>query len=170
MSRTCILILSAIIAATLALAFAPAFGQTMSQWEAANNACQGEPILRSNGRDNPACKARDKMSDSLTRKGWLQANHGVWISSEQQVWFSTTLREFDIQAMTNPGLSFDMMPSMLFELRRKLPDAQIFAIWNEQRPAIQAYAPYGAAIMTSLMKRLAMSYSRSNDPRYTLEQ
>lgn len=170
MSRACILTLSVIIAAALALAFAPAFGQTVQEWQIANIVCQESPIIAKTGKDNPACKARDKMSDSLIRKGWMPANHAIWLSPEQQTWFGVVMRDFDRQAAANPHESFDMMPAMLTELRRKLTDVQIFAIWNEQRPAIQAYAPYGAAIMTSLMKRLAMTYSRSNDPRYTLEQ
>lgn len=170
MTRAFILTLSTIIALMLALAFTPAFGQSIPQWEQLNDRCQGEPILRSNGQDNPACKARDKLRDNLIRKGWLPVNHGVWLSPEQQTWFSIVLRDFDRQAAANPAQSFDMMPAMLLELRRKFTDAQIFAIWNEQRPAIQAYAPYGAAIMTSLMKRLAMTYYRLHDPRYTLEQ
>lgn len=170
MSRAFILTLSAIIAMMLALAFAPAFAQTPQEWGIANEVCQGEPILRSNGRDNPACKARDKLASGLIRKGWLPANHGVWLSPEQQAWFAEVLNQFDGQARANPAYSFDMMPAMLMELRRKLNDAQIFAIWNEQRPVVQAYAPFGAAIMTSLMQRLAMTYVRKNDPRYTLEQ
>lgn len=170
MSRALILTLSVIIAAALALAFAPAFGQTVQEWHIANMVCQDAPILRDSGKTNPACKARDKMSDSLIRKGWMPANHAIWLSPEQQTWFSVVMRDFDRQAAANPLESFDMMPALLTELRRKLTDVQIFAIWNEQRPTIQAYAPYGAAIMTSLMKRLAQTYSRSNDPRYTLEQ
>lgn len=170
MSRAYILTLSVIIAAALALAFAPAFGQTVQEWQIANMVCQDAPIIEKTGKTNPACKARDKMSDSLIRKGWMPANHAIWLSPEQQTWFGVVMRDFDRQAAANPLDSFDMMPAMLTELRRKLTDVQIFAIWNEQRPAIQAYAPYGAAIMMSLMKRLAMTYSRSNDPRYTLEQ
>lgn len=170
MNRTQLSIITAVLAVMLALAFAPAFGQTVQEWQIANMVCQDAPIIAKTGKDNPACKARDKMSDSLIRKGWMPANHAIWLSPEQQTWFGVVMRDFDRQAAANPTLSFDMMPAMLTELRRKLTDVQIFAIWNEQRPAIQAYAPYGAAIMTSLMKRLAMTYSRSNDPRYTLEQ
>lgn len=158
------------VAILLALAFSPAFGQTPQEWGVANFACQEAPIIAKTGKDNPACKARDQMADAMIRKGWMPANHNIWLSPEQQTWFGVVMRDFDRQAAANPTLSFDMMPAMLLELRRKFTDAQIFAIWNEQRPAIQAYAPYGAAIMTSLMKRLAMTYARLNDPRYTLEQ
>ena len=170
MNRTALSIMAIIVAMALAAAFSPAFGQTVQEWQIANMVCQDAPVLRDTGKINPACKARDKMSDSLIRKGWMPANHAIWLSPEQQTWFGVVMRDFDRQAVANPTMSFDMMPAMLTELRRKLTDVQIFAIWNEQRPAIQAYAPYGAAIMTSLMKRLAMTYSRSNDPRYTLEQ
>lgn len=170
MNRTTLSIMAILIAMALAAAFSPAFGQTVQEWQIANMVCQDAPIIAKTGKDNPACLARDKMSDSLIRKGWMPANHAIWLSPEQQTWFGVVLRDFDRQAQANVAQSFDMMPAMLTELRRKLTDVQIFAIWTEQRPAIQAYAPYGAAIMTSLMKRLAMTYSRSNDPRYTLEQ
>lgn len=145
----------------------PAQAQTVPQWESANEACQGEPVLRSTGKTNPACRQRDGIAKALIKQGWLPANHGVWLSPAQQMWLGQVLNRIDAQARANLYAAHDsLMPMLLTELRRKLTDAQIFAVWNEQRPAIQAYAPFGAAIMTEMMRKLAMTYARTNDPRY----
>lgn len=137
-------------------------------WDRANDACRGEPLLRSNGKDNPACRERDALSRALQRQGYLRANHDVWLSPEQQNWFAQVLRTYDGQTRENLYAAESIMPMMLTELRRKLTDDQIFAIWNEQRPAIQAYAPFGSALMTTLMRKLEMTYARTHDPRYTV--
>lgn len=149
-----------------------AFGQTaptVSQWEQTNDNCQGEPTLRSNGKDNPACRKRDSIAMALIRQGWLPCNHGVWVSPTGQAQFAQILNR------TNGLVSEDMrnadylVPTMLADLRRYLQDDQIFALWNEQRPAIQAYAPFGSVVLVGVMQRLMKQYERSHDVRFYVE-
>lgn len=160
--------LNAVTAATLA-ARNTRNAPSVEQWEQFNDSCQGEPTLRANGKDNPACHKRDSIAEALLNKGWLQCNHGVWLSPEQITWFAQVLNKIDLQARDMPYAIDSLMPILLAELRKKLHDDQIFAIWNEQRPAIQAYVPFGATVMTSMMQNLARRYARSNDPRFYLE-
>ncbi len=158
-----------VLFAVLALMFAlsAAHAQTVSQWEALNDACRGAQILP---EKNPDCRKRDSTARALIKQGWLPANHEVWISPAQQQWFAQVLRQYDDQARENLYASDSLMPALLISLRMKLHDEQIFAIWNEHRPAIQVYAPFGAALMTTMMQKLALTYARSNDPRYFLGQ
>ena len=158
-----------VILATLALMFVSsvAQAQTVPQWEHLNDACRGAQILP---EKNPDCRKRDNIARALIKQGWLPANHEVWISPAQQQWFAQVLRQYDDQARENLYAADSLMPALLVSLRMKLQDDQIFAIWNEHRPAIQVYAPFGAALMTSMMQKLALIYARSNDPRYFLEQ
>lgn len=159
-----------VIALLIALTYNDsARAQTAPQWERADAQCAGEPLLRTTGKTNPACRERDSIARALIKQGWLPCNHGVWLSPEQQKWFTLVLRDINAQASANIDQSYGLMPLLLHELRQKLSDAQIFAIWNEQRPALQAYAPFGSAVMASMMQRLALTYARSNDPRYYLE-
>lgn len=161
--------IGAVAIAVLALLFVSsvAQAQTVAQWEALNDACRGAQIQP---EKNPSCRKRDNVALALIKQGWLPANHDVWVSPDQQTWFAQVLRRYDEQTRENLYAADSLTPAMLIDLRRKLPDAQIFAIWNEHRPAIQAYAPFGAAVMTSMMQKLAMTYARKNDPRYFLEQ
>lgn len=168
MSRTLGFVLY-VVALIVALAYNDVVHSQTLQWTQLDEKCAGEPLLRTTGKTNPACRQRDSISSALIKQGWLPCNHGVWLSPEQQKWFVAVLRDIDAKASTNIAQSYDMMPMLLHELRQKLSDAQIFAIWNEQRPALQAYAPYGSMVMTSMMQKLAMVYARSHDPRYILE-
>lgn len=161
--------LAYLLAVILALMIHESASAQPVAWTQLNEQCQSEPILRVTDKTNPACKQRDTMSRSLIKQGWLPCAHGVWLSPEQQVWFGAVLNRMDAQARDNFYAVDTLVPMILTELRRKLTDAQIFAVWNEQRPAMQAYAPFGSMLMTSMMQKLAMHYARSNDPRYRLE-
>ena len=46
-------------------------------WPQLDERCASEPILRTTGKINPACKRRDDLSLSLIRQGWLPCAHGL---------------------------------------------------------------------------------------------
>lgn len=145
----------------------PAEAQTVATWEKLNNACQSVPQL-ANGNASPLCKERNKVTAQLADAGWMQANHGVWLSPEQQNFAGRVIAKYDGQLGANMGAYGSLVPALLVELRQRLTDAQIFAIWNERQVDIAANAPYGAALMEEVMSKLALHYSRSGDPRLAL--
>lgn len=159
-------------AAVIALALAmldPAHAQTVPAWEKLNESCQGAPLTK-NGKDNPDCKARNKLAAQLTGAGWLQGRHGVWVSPEQQNFAGRVITKYDGQLAVNMGAFDSLMPALLVELRSGLTDAQIFAIWHARQYDIHANAPYGAVMLEEVMAKLAMHYARSGDPRLALGQ
>lgn len=145
----------------------PVHAQTVPAWEKLNESCQGAPLTK-NGKDNPACTERNKVAAQLADEGWMQARHGVWVSPEQQNFAGRIIAKYDGQLAMNAGAFDSIMPALLVELRSKLTDAQIFAIWNERQYEIHANAPYGAAMLEEIMDKLAMHYARSGDPRLAL--
>lgn len=141
--------------------------QDLPSWDKLNESCQGAP-LRANGKDNPDCAARNRISSQLVRQGWQQANHNVWLSPDQLHFAGVTISKYDHQLASNLGEFNSLMPAQLVELRSKLTDAQIFAIWNLRQDDIRANAPYAGAMLEETIAKLAMHYARSGDPRYTI--
>lgn len=143
--------------------------QTVPAWEKLNESCQGAPVLKA-GKQNPDCAARNKVAARLVDEGWMQGRHGVWVSPEQQNYAGRIIAKYDGQLAMNAGAFDSIMPAMLVDLRAKLSDAQIFAIWNERQNDIHANAPYGAVMLEELLAKLTMHYARKGDPRLALGQ
>lgn len=148
---------------------ADAQAQTVPSWEKLNESCQGAPLTKV-GKQNPDCAARNKVAARLVDEGWMQGRHGVWVSPEQQNYAGRIIAKYDGQLAMNAGAFDSIMPAMLVDLRAKLSDAQIFAIWNERRNDIHANAPYGAVMLEELLAKLTMHYARKGDPRLALGQ
>lgn len=167
----------AIIATALALLSptdAHAQGVDVPTWEKLNESCQGAPEVRSTAlpgnhyKPNPDCAARNKLSSQMVRTGWEQANHGVWLSPDQLQFAGKVISKYDRQLSANMSEFDSLMPAQLLELRTKLTDAQIFAIWRLRQGAIRANAPYAGAMLDETIARLAVHYARSGDPRLTV--
>lgn len=165
----CIIFAVVAVCVTALVLIEPAQAQTVPAWEKLNESCQGAPLIKS-GKDNPDCKARNKVAKQLVLAGWLQAPHGVWVSPEQQNFAGQVIAKYDGQLGANLGEFASLAPALLTELRTQLADTQIFAVWNSRQTDIRANAPYGAAMLDEIMARLAMHYARSGDPRLALGQ
>jgi hypothetical protein len=138
------------------------------EWMATNANCRGS---QPDTAANPQCERRDALTVDLQNKGYVLTNHDVWVSPAQTHYFDAVTLKAGMQAQANPGLGASIMEGMLPELRAKMKDEQIFAIWNDSpnRAALHRQSPYGYALMNELMQKLAQHYSTSRNPALTLD-
>lgn len=138
------------------------------EWAATNANCRGSQL---DVESSPQCKRRDELTVALRKKGYQLTNHDVWVSPDQKRYFDAVVLKAGMQAGANPGFGESIMEGMLPELRAKMKDEQIFAIWNDSsnRVALQRQSPYGYPLMSNLMQKLAQYYSKSRNPALTLD-
>lgn len=137
---------------------------TLADWQQLNELCQGG----SSATADKACAQRGAMVKKLRAEGWFQGNHGVWVSPQHVAAFTRVMRFYDAQARANPGVLDSIATGMMTDLRRQVPDAAIFALWNGGAGTILAHTPYAASMLMFGLPYLERTLSGRNDPRFQM--
>lgn len=134
-------------------------------WGVANNDCRGAP------ERNPACKRRDKIAQGLVRQGAIPAPHEMWVLPDELDAFAVIMERCQVQAETSPLSFYDgLITSVMMELRAKLSDRTLFAIWNADERLIAKTWPMAYALALMGMRQLDRNYSRNNDVTLQLDR
>lgn len=157
------MIIGALLGLLLAIA-GKVLAAPLDDWRALNEECQGGSGLRS----DKACTQRAKETAKLTAAGWYQGAHGVWVSPEHVAAFFQVLRFYDAQGRANPGELHTITMAVIDELRRRVPDEAIFALWNDRAGELMTHLPYAASMLRYGLEYLERTLSGRNDPRFRL--
>lgn len=141
-----------------------AAADTMQDWQALNELCQGG----SGAASDKACTQRQRNAAQLVREGWFQGAHGVWVSPENVATFNRIVRSYDATARANTAMLDTVMQAMMDELRRKVPAEAIFALWNGRAGDLLTHTPYAASMLMYGLPYLERMLSGKNDPRYRM--
>jgi hypothetical protein len=125
------------------------------------DACKGAPDNRK------VCRARDAATGLLQARGFIQANHDVWISPGD---FASVLGVVQtVQAEGGAGydaVALERAAMLTLQQRGTTSDAFI-AVWNLKSAYYRDNYPYGWAVLSELA--IGLGGVHPGDPRYALD-
>lgn len=122
--------------------------------------------------NNPNCIKRDKAGAVLLANGFVKLDRDNFLPKRYIDAFHKALQYADTESRkVEPTQVWPIMSTMIGMTRSTgISDADIIAIWNDpdMRDEFQARYPYGWALMSEAVRRIALDNAFRKDFRYEL--